>query len=130
MVVARYYMANTDAPHFVDFALAYARTNPAIAAAIISLAAPQAPPAGAPNANANRGGRGGWPDDKPVVLTQVQWDAMLAAARSAPPPSTDTAQGGRGGGRGGFQMQPSDLYPALARLAARWGKPELIPPRQ
>ena len=129
MVVARFYMANSDAPHFVDFALAYSRTNPAIAAAIINLAAPPAAPAGAPNANANRGGRGGWPDDKPVVLTQAQWDGMVAAARAAPlPAATDTA-GGRGG-RGGFTPQPSDLYPALARLAARWGKPELIPPRQ
>jgi uncharacterized protein len=133
LILARHYMGSNDGGRFVEVVLATAKTNPALAATLVNMAAPPAPPAGdAASAQANRGRAGGWPEDQVPTLTQAQWDGIAAAARTAPLPSADPQpQGGGGaGGRGGFTTRPSDLYPALARLAARWGKPELIPPRQ
>jgi putative membrane-bound dehydrogenase-like protein len=129
-LIARHYLAKEDAPRFVEVVLATAKTNQALAATIVSMAAPTAG-----NQPGGRGGRGGgWPEDKAPVLSQEQWDALVAAARAAPAPSPAAPQSGRGGGGGGRggmpQVQASDLYPALSRLAARWGKPDLIPPRQ
>lgn len=133
-LLARHYMAAGEGGRFVEVVLATAKSNQGLAATIVTMAAPPAPQAGR-EGGGGRGGRGGgWPEDQVPTLTPAQWDALVAAARSAPLPSATPAPttGGRGGGggRGGFQpMQPSDLYPALSRLAARWGKAELIPPR-
>jgi uncharacterized protein len=136
-IFARHYLAEGDGSHFADLIIATAKTNQGLAATLANMAAPPAAPAGPPGGGGGgRGGRGGgWPEDEVPTLSQAQWDALVAAARAAPPPSAAPAatpgRGGGGGGRGGFQpMQPSDLYPALSRLAARWGKPDLIPPRQ
>ena len=139
-IFARHYLAAGDGSHFADLIIATAKTNQGLAATLATMAAPPAPPpdgrgGGGAGGGGGRGGRGGgWPEDQVPTLSQAQWDALVAAARSAPQPAAapqpTPGRGGGGGGRGGFQpMQPSDLYPALSRLAARWGKPDLIPPR-
>jgi putative membrane-bound dehydrogenase-like protein len=107
-LMARSFVAAT-APATVDIAIAAAKANPVIAVGVLNAIAPPPPPAG-PGGGAGAGNQGqrGWPDNQPVVVTQAQWDALATAAKDA----------------------PADVHAALGRVATRWGKPDLIPPRQ
>jgi hypothetical protein len=99
-LMAQHFAAREDIAATVALLAAAPEANPAVAAAVVIGIVGEEPGEG------RRGSPGGWPEEAPPTLTAAHRTALVEAARAA---STELANG-------------------FARIAARWGMPELFPP--
>ncbi len=106
VMMTRHYASTAQAGPILNVLMAAPKANPLIAVAVLDAIAPPPQPQGR-GGGGGQGGRGGgaaWPENTPPAITAEQKAALISATQDASP----------------------EVKAALARVAERWGMPDLF----